>query len=237
MRDTTVTLPQGMQLNPSAANGLEACSEAQIGFEGFNDQALTDRRNSPTQAAAPARTRRRSGSVHIKTPLLGHELEGAVYLASPAPNGQNRAESVQLADRAVFGRRRPGLGVLVKLAGEGSSTTTRSGHHDFQEHPAAALRRTEDRTVRWGTCVTEYSGAVWELSGGERVRCRGRALWQNHPRAFEVISGAGGGPCPVRRACVLARVPGAERELAGGCVLAVRSWKSPVRTVTRRSRA
>ena len=42
VRDTTVTLPQGVELSPSAANGLEGCSEAQIGFTGLN-QATPDR--------------------------------------------------------------------------------------------------------------------------------------------------------------------------------------------------
>src|SRR5262249_1707991 len=35
VRDSTITLPAGVELSPSAANGLVGCTEAQAGFEGF----------------------------------------------------------------------------------------------------------------------------------------------------------------------------------------------------------
>src|SRR5262249_21983807 len=36
VRDATITLPPGVELSPSAANGLVGCTEAQVGFEGFD---------------------------------------------------------------------------------------------------------------------------------------------------------------------------------------------------------
>ncbi len=63
VRDTTVTLPQGVQLSPSAANGLQACSEAQIGFTGFNPSAQINEFNTE-DASCPNASK--LGTVHIK---------------------------------------------------------------------------------------------------------------------------------------------------------------------------
>jgi hypothetical protein len=72
VRRAVVTLPEGMTVSPSSAAGLGACSEAQVGL-GTNDE--------PT-CPDPSKI----GSVQIRTPLLGEELEGAMYLARQREN-------------------------------------------------------------------------------------------------------------------------------------------------------
>src|SRR5262249_41823166 len=85
LRDTTVTLPEGVKLSRSAANDLEACTEAEAGFEGVNPVSQSDEFNTlPIGCPDGAKL----GNVKIKTPLLPHQLEGSVYLATPAPNGE-----------------------------------------------------------------------------------------------------------------------------------------------------
>jgi hypothetical protein len=67
VRSAKTTLPQGMGLNPSAANGLEACSDAQFG-KGTRDLV-----------ACPAASR--IGTVEVDTPpLLDGSLSGPVYV-------------------------------------------------------------------------------------------------------------------------------------------------------------
>jgi hypothetical protein len=71
LRSATVSLPQGMSVNPAQADGLEACSSEQVGF------GTTDGSDCPDAA--------KIGSVEVEVPALEHTLNGSVYLRTPEP--------------------------------------------------------------------------------------------------------------------------------------------------------
>jgi uncharacterized repeat protein (TIGR01451 family) len=123
VKDTTLALPEGMQLSPSSANGLEACSEGTpggVGFTGFEEfearsptatfiKTLPEEWESGKDFCANGS---KVGVVHIKTPLLSHEVEGGVYLAAQNANPFGSLVALYIVAKD------PVSGVIVKLAGE-----------------------------------------------------------------------------------------------------------------------
>ena len=110
LRDATVTLPAGMAVDPSSADGLEACSEAQVGYLAQKSVELGYQQFTPGPAECPNGAK--VGTVEVFTPLVNHPLPGAVYVAAQDANpfGSLLALYVAVYD--------PATGVVIKLAGK-----------------------------------------------------------------------------------------------------------------------
>jgi hypothetical protein len=74
MREARVTLPAGMGVNPGAANWIETCSEAQVGFHSEVDA------NCPNGS--------KLGTALIKSPALSEPIQGNIYQRAPEPGNQ-----------------------------------------------------------------------------------------------------------------------------------------------------
>ena len=114
LRDARVTMPVGMTVDPSSANGLEACSEAQIGWLGATagGQPLANQGLTNFTAAGPSCPEAsKIGSVEVATPLLEKPVVGAVYLARQDENpfGSLLAAYIVIDD--------PTTGTIVKVPG------------------------------------------------------------------------------------------------------------------------
>jgi hypothetical protein len=69
LKSAVVSLPEGMTINPSAADGLGACSTQEVGFE----------KDEPSHCPNVAKI----GSIEVDVPALEHPLHGSVYQRTP----------------------------------------------------------------------------------------------------------------------------------------------------------
>jgi len=176
VKDTTVALPEGLALNPSAADGLQSCSLSQISLESAG-------RPSCPEAA-------KVGTVTIHTPLLPEALTGAAYLATQNANpfGSLVALYVVAED--------PQAGVVIKLAGEVHLSETGQIVSTFKNTPQLPF---EDFELNFfgggraplatpgacGSYTTQASLTPW--SGTEPVQSSS---------TFNITSGPNGTSCP-----------------------------------------
>ncbi len=110
LKRAVVTLPQGLLLNPSSANGLEGCSEAQIGYRGNNFALPNPIRFSEESPNCPDGSK--LGTVTVNSPLLEQDLTGTIYLANQEENPFGSLIAIYL----VIDDERSG--VVLKLPGE-----------------------------------------------------------------------------------------------------------------------
>jgi hypothetical protein len=214
VRDTTVTLPEGVQLNPSAGDGLQACTGDpgalsagqlaspgdEIGFKGeaevdpgLRAMTFTERLPNPLsleQGIEFCPDAAKIANVKIKTPLLPNELKGSVYLASQNANpfGTLLAMYLVAEDRVS--------GTLVKLPGEVRLSPTGQITTTFENTPQVPFESLElaffggERAPlatpsRCGSYTTQASFTPW--SGNAPVKAES---------TFEITSGPDGKPCP-----------------------------------------
>ncbi len=206
VRNITVALPEGVAINPAGGDGLEACSEGLVGFEGFREYAtdpgVSSAAFSPVLPGSPGSGKAlqpglnfcadasKIGTVTIHTPLLPNPLTGAAYLGAQEANpfGSLIAMYVVVQD--------PVSGTLVKLPGVVHLTPSGQIVLTFAENPQLPFEDAElhffggeraplTSPARCGSYTTNATYTPW--SGGEEA---------TSSSAFEITSGPHGSPCP-----------------------------------------
>ena len=190
LKNTTVTLPEGLVINPGQAAGLQACTEA---------QSKLKEEGAP---ACPAASK--VGTVKVKTPLLEgaieSELEGGVYVLQQSHGGEGEPANLQSSP--------PALQLLIAISGDGINLKLVA---NVQLNPS---------TGQLTTTVSETPGIPFtsfelHFSGGEQAALATPTQcglytttsdftpWSSPSTAdafptssFQVTSGPGGGPCP-----------------------------------------
>ena len=127
LKKAVVKLPEGVAVNPAAANGLGACSEAQFGYHNAN----------PVSCPADSKV----GSAEVVTPLLEDPMKGSIYLAQQNANPFGSLLAVYMVVE--------GHGVTAKIAGKiDTDPNTRPAHRDLRRKPAAAVQRPQAGLLR-----------------------------------------------------------------------------------------
>jgi hypothetical protein len=207
VKDTVVTLPPGFTINPAAANGLQACTDAQFGIG--------------THDAIQCPDASKVGTAAIYTPVLSPStpgsgdppLAGAVYLGKPQPGNPYRL----FVDVE-------GAGLAVRLQGKvtpdpatGQLTTTFANtpqvpFSDFVLHLNGGPNATLANPLACGAATT--TAKLTPYSSLTSTNASGTAK-ATPPASFTVDADGKGGACPSPTPFDLGFQAGTQSLLAG----------------------
>jgi hypothetical protein len=201
LQTAQVTLPEGMTLNASAANGLQACTDDQIGL------------GTDTPIACPAASR--IGSVVVDAPgIPADSLVGSVYLAAPQA-GQSAQSGGKY--RIFIAAEAPLYGVGVRLEGR-VSADERSGRltATVSDNPQVPF---EDLTLGFNTGprapLANPLGCGPAQPSAALLPFTGQPAQAALSSGFNVDANGAGAPCPPPPFSLVQSAPAPSPALAG----------------------
>ncbi|HEY7831147.1 MAG TPA: hypothetical protein VIC06_11345 [Solirubrobacteraceae bacterium] len=178
LKDAVVTLPAGVSVNPSSADGLQTCSEAQIAL------------SSPEPATCPEASK--VASVEVISPAIDHPILGSVFVAT---QNENPFHSLLALYISVYD---PQTGIVVKVpmdvkldpqTGQLKTTVQNSPQLPFEDLKLDFFAGPRAPLVTPGSCgtfTTTSDMTPWSSPG----------LGDATPSdSFAVTSGVGGAAC------------------------------------------
>jgi hypothetical protein len=180
IQKTVVTLPEGMTANPSLAEGLAVCTEADLARETVH---------SEPGDGCPGESK--IGTVEVETPLLQESLKGSLYIAKPYANPFNSLLAL------YFVIKNPTLGISITQAakvepdpqtGRIVTVVENIPQLPFSHFKLHFREGSRSPLVSPPLCGTYNASAVltpW--AGGPPI---------TSTSAFQIISGTNAGPCP-----------------------------------------
>jgi hypothetical protein len=180
IKRAVVTLPEGFSTNPSLAEGLNVCSEADLARETVG---------SAPGAGCPNASK--IGTVEVETPLLDENVNGSLFIAKPYENPFGSLLGLYIVIK------NPILGIIVKqpLKVENDPVTGRITtvaddlpqlpFSHFKLHFREGTRSPLASPPGCGTYNAEATLTPW--SGGAPITTTS---------AFQIITGPGAGACP-----------------------------------------
>jgi hypothetical protein len=180
IREARVTLPEGMSANPSIAEGLAVCTEAELEAESAS--------SAPGEGCPNAS---KVGSVTVESPLVEEPINGALYIAKPYENPFDTLLALYIVIK------NPTLGVIVRQALRvepdpvtGQLTTVAEElpqipFSHFKLHFREGARSPLTTPQACGTYQAQAELTPW--SGNAPITTNS---------AFEIITGPNEGPCP-----------------------------------------